>query len=84
MSGGSNEKKRKYTSTIMTISTHFKTENACFGESVVSVSVTDEAAGPFIVLNFEQGGKEMRIDFEHLELVFETAKKLINNFKEGE
>ncbi len=77
-------KKSNYTSTIMTISTHLKTENPDQGESTVKVTLVDEGCGLFITLRSLYDGAEISVDFEQLELICKQAKILIDNFKEGE
>ena len=55
-----------------------KHENPVLGEQVIHVSVDDEGAGPFIVLDSNEGCENgLRINEEELEVVLVAARKLI-------
>jgi len=65
----------QYFITPTSYSIHRKGENPVFGENI-HVKLEDEAGGFFILL--ESDGKEIRCDLDELELVYNTAKKLID------
>jgi hypothetical protein len=56
-------------------------DHPIFGENITEVSIEDEAAGPFIVL--EQAGDEdrgkLKFDLEELELVLNVARYLVKS-----
>ena len=73
--------------TPIKVAVHSKDDNPIFGENVIHVSVDDEAAGPFIVLESNEGMKDgLRINMDELEAATAAARKLIagveNNEKE--
>ena len=74
--------------TPITVAVHRKDDNPVFGESVIHVSVADEAAGAFIVLQSnERYADGLRINPEELETVVVAARQLIaglpNDLSEG-
>lgn len=65
--------------TPIKVAVHRKYDNPIFGENVIHVSVDDEAAGPFIVLESNAGHADgLRIDMDELEAVTAAARKLIS------
>ena len=72
----------KYTRTIRTviITPEDDTDSPIFSEKAISVSVEDEAGGPFIVLrtNDEVSGRgEVRLDIEELEEAAKVGRELM-------
>ena len=70
-----------YKTTILRVAVHREEENPVFGEGNTYVSVDDEAAGPFLVL--EQDNElptpgAMRLDYEEFLAVAEAAKILMH------
>ena len=64
--------------TPIKVAVHRKDDNPIFGENVIHVSVDDEAAGAFIVLESNAGHEDgLRIDPDELEAVVVAARKLI-------
>ena len=71
----------KYATTILKVAVHRETESPVFGEGNTYVSVDDEAGGPFIVLEQENDlptPGAMRLDYDELLVVVETAKMLMH------
>ena len=72
----------KYNKTVRTviITPEDDTDSPIFSEKAISVSVEDEAGGPFIVLktNDEVSGRgEVRLDVEELEEAAKVARELM-------
>ena len=66
--------------TTLKVSVHQAGESPVFGEQATHISIDDEAAGAFIVLeqfHHEVGKGMLRFDLEELELVTAEARKLI-------
>jgi len=80
-------KKCVYSTTPISVSVHLAGDNPVFGESVVTVTIEDEAAGPFVRINSlmddcKRG--EIQLDFEQLEMVINEARNLIDAHKKKE
>ena len=70
-----------YKTTILRVAVPREEENPVFGEGNTYVSVDDEAAGPFIVLEQENDlptPGAMRLDYEEFLAVAEAAKMLMH------
>lgn len=70
----------KYVKTILKVAIHRENENPVFGEGNTFVSVEDEAAGPFIIIEQNDSyntEKNIRMDYEELLAVTEAAKVLM-------
>lgn len=67
----------KYAQTTTTISIHRVGDSPVFGESVTTVSLDDEGGGPFIVLHQPDGGNQIRLDPQEVELVMDAARMLL-------
>lgn len=70
----------KYVSTIMSVSVHNKAVNPIYGEFNVVVSVEDEGAGPFLVLEQstdDGANQKIRVDYDELLAVVQAAKMLM-------
>jgi hypothetical protein len=68
--------------TPIKVAVHRKDDNPIFGENVIHVSVDDEAAGPFIVLESNAGHADgLRIDQDELEAAVVAARQLIAGFQ---
>ena len=70
-----------YKTTILQVSIHREESNPIFGEGNTYVSVDDEAAGPFLIIeqhddNIEPG--KVRMDYEEFMAVAEAAKMLMH------
>lgn len=64
--------------TPIKVAVHRKDDNPIFGENVIHVSVDDEEAGPFIVLESNAGHADgLRIDQDELEAAVVAARQLI-------
>lgn len=64
--------------TPIKVALHRKADNPIFGENVIHVSVEDEAAGPFIVIESNAGYADgLRIDSDELEAAVVAARQLI-------
>ena len=71
----------KYVTTIIKVAIHRETENPVFGEGNTFVSVEDDAAGPFLVIEQNDSyntDKTIRIDYEELLAINEAAKMLMH------
>lgn len=68
--------------TTLTVAVHRKGQNPVYGEGVTRVSVTDEAAGPFIEVRqvVESDEDCLRLDLDELEKVVEVARELVGGF----
>ena len=68
----------KYITTPLSVSVHGEKDNPIFGDTVVTVTVANEAAGPFIELRANtliEGGIAM--DLAQLLVVATVAKELV-------
>ena len=67
-------------STILTVSIHRTNTNPVHGRGVLQISIDDEGAGGFIKIR--ELGDDLdncvRLDADELDLVFQEAKKLID------
>jgi hypothetical protein len=71
----------KYVNTILKVAVHRESENPVFGEGNTFVSVEDDAAGPFIVIEQNDSyntDKTLRMEYEELLAVTEAAKMLMH------
>ena len=70
----------KYVTTIIKVAIHREEENPIFGEGNTFVSIDDEAAGPFIIIEQDdyESNKNIRIDYEELLAINEAAKMLMH------
>jgi hypothetical protein len=70
----------KYVTTIIKVAIHRETENPVFGEGNTFVSIDDEGAGPFIIIEQDdyESNKNIRIDYEELLAINEAAKMLMH------
>ena len=71
----------KFKTTILRVAVHREEENPVFGEGNTYVSVDDEAAGPFLVIEQENELSTpgaMRLDYEEFLAVAEAAKMLMH------
>jgi hypothetical protein len=71
----------KFATTTLKVAVHREDINPVFGEGVTYVSVDDEAAGPFLVI--EQHDDDVRpgtvrLDYEEFMAVAEAAKTLMH------
>jgi len=72
-----------YIITTISMSVHDREENPIFGDSVITVSLEDDAAGPYIVLkSLEEELKpgEIKVDLDQLDVILEAARVLIKNY----
>jgi hypothetical protein len=64
---------------VVKVSIHREGESPVYGETVTTVELADEGAGPFLALR--QPGREspgeIRLDLEELPLLLEAARVLI-------
>ena len=71
-----------YKTTIMQVSIHREEVSPIFGEGNTYVSVDDEAAGPFLVIeqHDDDGGEhgKLRFEYEEFVAVAEAAKMLMH------
>ena len=75
------ENRMKYKTTILQVAIHREESNPIFEEGNTYVSVDDEAAGPFLVIqqtddDIEAG--KVRMDYEEFMAVAEAAKMLMH------
>lgn len=71
----------KYVSTIIKIAIHRENENPVFGEGNTFVSVEDEAAGPFLIIEQNDSyntEKNLRMDYAEFLAVADAAKTLMH------
>ena len=71
----------KYVNTIIKVAIHRETENPVFGEGNTFVSVEDDAAGPFLVIEQNDSyntDRTLRMEYEELLAVTEAAKMLMH------
>lgn len=68
----------KYRITPVTYSVHLEKDNPIFGESVVQVTLDDEAGGPFIILKQvnEHDNGTVRLDFDEFQTIVEAVASL--------
>lgn len=50
-------------------------DNMIYGDSVTEVSIDDEAAGPFIVI--QQNDQQIRLDPDEIPVLFEVINKML-------
>lgn len=68
--------------TTTRFSVHRRSDNPLYGESVTTVSIGDEAAGGYVVLESNQGHDNgLKLDFDELEQVCVAAKRLQDSLK---
>jgi hypothetical protein len=70
-----------YKTTILQVSVHREESNPVFGEGNTYVSVDDEAAGPFLIIEQHDDSNEpgkVRMDYEEFMAVAEAAKMLMH------
>ena len=70
-----------YKTTILQVSVHREESNPIFGEGNTYVSVDDEAAGPFLIIQQHDENSEpgkVRMDYEEFMAVAEAAKMLMH------
>jgi hypothetical protein len=71
----------KYANTIIKVAVHRESENPVFGEGNTFVSVEDDGAGPFLVIEQNDSyntDKTLRMEYEELLAVSEAAKMLMH------
>lgn len=71
-----------YKTTVIEMSVCNENDNPVFGDSVTKIKLTDEGGGFFIILsqnNESNNEYELRFDIEELEVILDTAKKMIKN-----
>lgn len=69
--------------TRVSMSVHRKNDNPIFGKTATTVSIADEAAGPYIVITQSPDDKAQQtisLDMDELEAVYRTAKVLIAGY----
>jgi len=67
--------------TPIKVALHRKGNNPIFGELGIHISVEDEAAGPFIVIESNEGQENgLRIDMDELEVAVVVARQLLAGF----
>ncbi|MCW5597672.1 MAG: hypothetical protein KIT80_23480 [Chitinophagaceae bacterium] len=66
-----------YTTKPLAVSVFQKGESPVFSDTAFHVSVEDHAAGPFIKILEVNTGEKIAIDLDQLEIVYATAKRLI-------
>ena len=66
--------KQKYFVTPLSYSIHKEKENSIFGYNVL-ITLDDEAAGFFVVIETDDG--TIRLDPDELEVVYNTAKTMV-------
>ena len=67
----------KYHATTTAVTIHAAEQNFCFGEQSITLTMVDEAGGPFFLLN-QEGAGPIRCELEELELLVAEAKKLLD------
>ena len=75
------ENRMKYKTTILQVAIHQEESNPNFGEGNTYVSIDDEAAGPFLVIEQHDDNGEpgkLRFDYEEFLAVAEAAKMLMH------
>lgn len=80
MIGGKLNTEKKYVITPIKLCVHMKKANPIFGEQVTYVSLDDEAAGPFIVLEQDnedvQGISKIKLDFDEIPMLLKAIEQL--------
>lgn len=66
--------------TILKVAIHRDDSNPVFGEDNLYLEIDDESGGPFIVISSNL--EKVAINPDEIDLLFETAKELILQFKE--
>lgn len=64
-----------YISTITAISVHREGECPILGDSVTTVTLTDEGGGKYLII--EQDGGKIQVELQELRLIFAAAEKLM-------
>lgn len=74
-----------YKTTVLKVSVTYRDSNPVFGEGTTHIELDDEGAGAFILLSQTSStdGK-LKLDMEELELIVDTAKKMIADYTTGE
>lgn len=70
----------KIVATPLKMAVHRVGVNPVFGDSVFTVEVDDDGAGPYVILNANDGSDArtgMRIDLDELEAVTDAARALV-------
>jgi len=76
-------KMSKLVTTTIKVSVHRAGKNPIFGEGAIHVSVEDEAAGAFIIIESTDGqDKGLRIDLDELEAVIAAARRMVEKYEE--
>ena len=71
---------RNYKTTTLKVAIHHESENPVFGEGNIFVSIEDEAAGPFIIVEQNDSyntDRNLRLEYEELLAVTAAAKMLM-------
>ena len=69
----------KFKTFVEQINLYKEGDNPIFGNSVISVSIEDEAAGPYFIINQcnDDFRGELRLDFDEVKPLFEVMKKMM-------
>ena len=78
----------QYLETVLKVAIHRKDKNPVFGESVTYVEITNEAAGPYIIISQRDTvepsadfpNTRLKFDLTELEQVCTCARRLIANY----
>jgi hypothetical protein len=72
--------------TVLKIAIHADDSNPVFGDQTYHVEIVDQAAGGYIRISEAIGNEEGRhidFDLQHLELITEEARKLIEQYEKN-
>jgi len=70
---------------VLKIAIHADDSNPVFGDNTYHVEIIDQAAGGYIRISEALGNEEngVDLDLEHLELITEEARKLIEQYEKN-
>lgn len=75
-----------YTTKVIQINVYKDRDDPMSGDSVTQLIINDEGAGPYLEIRqsnewVENG--EIRLEFDEIDAIFNTAKRLVNEFENG-
>ena len=69
----------KFKTFVERVNLYKEGDNPVFGDSVTTVTINDDAGGPYLILaqSRDHSSGELHLDFEEVEPLFELLKKMI-------
>lgn len=71
----------KFKTFVERVNLYREGDNPIFGESVITVTIDDEAAGPYFVLkqSTDEFNGELRLDFSEVKPLYKLMKKMMES-----